>query len=470
MNWHRVIGASLIVLLLCSCKKKPEPITESTPSNISGTVPDVGRVDTVPTEAVGYGATPAAATSDAMKTAILQVNGATIDTGSIQAKYGLDVTDGQDSVSLRATAFAELVAQKSGGAITNFKIKTVEDPAAKGGPFKITIEASIAHFTPPSDKKIRVVVAPVRFDSSSFIVGSTSVPAQKVSDDIAQQVSTALTETGRFSVLNRDSSADIAQELDMIENGQAPRAERGKLGQAVTADVIWVGHINTLAYNRHSTALLTSDRNLVSFSGGWAISQKLVNVATRQIMISDSLQGNAPAVAPTTLGADINAGQVLQNMETNIANQVVASILSRTYPVTIIDRDGNTVTLSQGGQSVKLGMRYAVASLGKEMKDPQTGASLGHSETPCCDVIIDRVTDRLSYGHLDNVRISLDATLPGQLQVEEQISTPHSREADHASGKTSLPAARYDSTKKVAAAVDQNDAAPPRPKKEDGKW
>jgi hypothetical protein len=225
MNWHRVIGASLIVLLLCSCKKKPEPITESTPSNISGTVPDVGRVDTVPTEAVGYGATPAAATSDAMKTAILQVNGATIDTGSIQAKYGLDVTDGQDSVSLRATAFAELVAQKSGGAITNFKIKTVEDPAAKGGPFKITIEASIAHFTPPSDKKIRVVVAPVRFDSSSFIVGSTSVPAQKVSDDIAQQVSTALTETGRFSVLNRDSSADIAQELDMIENGQAPRAE-----------------------------------------------------------------------------------------------------------------------------------------------------------------------------------------------------------------------------------------------------
>jgi hypothetical protein len=115
-------------------------------------------------------------------------------------------------------------------------------------------------------------------------------------------------------------------------------------------------------------------------------------------------------------------------------------------------------------------MRYAVASLGKEMKDPQTGASLGHSETPCCDVIIDRVTDKLSYGHLDNVRISLDATLPGQLQVEEQISTPHSREADHASGKTSLPAARYDSTKKVAAAVDQNDAAPPRPKKEDGKW
>jgi hypothetical protein len=115
-------------------------------------------------------------------------------------------------------------------------------------------------------------------------------------------------------------------------------------------------------------------------------------------------------------------------------------------------------------------MRYAVASLGKEMKDPQTGASLGHSEIPCCDVIIDRVTDKLSYGHLDNVRISLDATLPGQLQVEEQISTPHSREADHASGKTSLTAARHDSTKKVAAAVDQTDAAPPRPKKEDGKW
>jgi curli biogenesis system outer membrane secretion channel CsgG len=466
MNWHRVIGASLIVLLLCSCKKKPEPVIQSTPSNISGTVPDVGRVDTVPTEAIGYGPSPAAATSDAMKTAILQVNGATIDTGSIQAKYGLDVTDGQDSVSLRATAFAELVAQKSGGAITNFKIKTVEDSSDKGGPYKVTIEANIAHFTPPSDKKIRVVVAPIRFDSSSFVVGSTSFPSQKVSDDISQQVSAALTETGRFSVLDRDSGAAIAQELDMIENGQAPRTENGKLGQAVAADVIWVGHINTLAYNRHSTALITSDRNLVSFSGGWAISQKLVNVATREIMISDSVQGVAPAVAPTTLGAEINAGQVLQNMETNIANQVVTSILSRTFPVTVIDRDGNVVTLSQGGQSVKVGMRYAVASLGKELKDPQTGASLGRSETPCCDVVIDRVTDKLSYGHLDNVKISLDASLPGQLQVEEQIANPH----DQAAGRAPLTTTRRDTTKKVAVATDSNNDAPPRPKKEDGKW
>jgi hypothetical protein len=124
------------------------------------------------------------------------------------------------------------------------------------------------------------------------------------------------------------------------------------------------------------------------------------------------------------------------------------------------------VTLSQGGQSVKAGMRYAVTSLGKELKDPQTGASLGRSETPCCDVVIDRVTDKLSYGHLDNVKISLDATLPGQLQVEEQIANPH----DLAAGKAPLTTTRRDTTKKVAVTSDSNNDAPPRPKKEDGKW
>jgi hypothetical protein len=62
---------------------------------------------------------------------------------------------------------------------------------------------------------------------------------------------------------------------------------------------------------------------------------------------------------------------------------------------------------SQGGQAVKAGSSYSLVSLGKELKDPQTGESLGHTETPCCDVVIDRVSSKLAYGHLENVIIDL---------------------------------------------------------------
>jgi curli biogenesis system outer membrane secretion channel CsgG len=461
MSWHRVVSASLVVLCLCSCKKKPTPVSAPVSSNSAGAIPDVGKVDTVPTSATGYGPTPAAATADAMKTAILQVNGATIDTGSIQAKFGLDVTDGQDAVALRATAFAELVAEKSGGAITNFKVSSVEEPTEKGGPYKVTIEANIAHFTPPADKKIRVVVAPVRFDSPSIIVGSSSVPSQKVALDIQQQVSTALTETGRFSVLDRDSSPEITQELDMIDRGDAPRSESGKVGQAVTADVVWVAHIQSMAYNRNARKLETSDRELVSFSGGWVVSEKLVNVATRQIMLSSSLQGEAPGVAATTLGTGINSAQVLSDMESSIAKAAVTSIVAKTFPITIIERDGDSVILSQGGQSTKPGARYSVVSLGKEMKDPQTGESLGRSNSPCCEVVIDRVAAKLSYGHLEKVGISLDGLPLGALQIDEEVKS----RSVH-SGDASANAANKGATKLSNAIATTS----PQPKKEDGKW
>lgn len=471
---------TLAVVLLTSCGKKEDssskPVSPPSVANAAAPMPDVGKVDTVLTTAEGYGVTPAAATSDAMKTAILQVNGATIDTGSVQVKYGLDVTDGKDSASLRATEFAEMVAQKSGGAITNFKIVSVTEPKDKGGQYKVSIAANIAHFTAPAEgKKIKVVVASIHFDSSNFVIGAETVPAQKVAEDIRQQVGAALTNTGRFSVLDRENGADIEKELAMIKAGDAPRAETGKLGQAVTADVIWTGTINTLAYNRHARQLRTSNRELVSFSGGWGVSQKLVNVATRQVMTSDTLQGKAPEVEATTMGSGINSGQVLQGMESEIVNEVVASILARTFPITVVSRDANTVVLSQGGQSVKVGIRYAMVSMGKEMKDPQTGESLGRMESPCCEVVVDKVTPKLSYGHLENVKVALDSIVDGGLQLREQVKTVPSS-ASTAEPKLAASAGNASAAVKKGGASnrsgkrDQNDEASIQGSKEDGKW
>lgn len=422
---------TLAIILLGSCSDEKDKQTDiSSPpiiANVADPLPDVGKVDTVQTQATGYGTSVAAATSDAMKSAILQVNGATIDSGSVQVKYGLDITDGKDALSLRATEFAELVSQKSGGAITNFKIVEVVEPKDKGGQYKVKIEANIAHFTAPSDsKKIKVVVAPIRISRNSFVIGSDSIQAQKVAEDIRLQVSAALTNTGRFSVLDRELNTDIQNELDMIESGAASRSEIGKLGQAVTADVIWAGTVNTLAYDRHARKLQTSDRELVSYSGGWVVSQKLVNVATRQIMLSDTLQGKAPDIEPTTMSSGINSNQVLQNMIKEIVNEIVASILTRTFPITVVSRDGNSVVLSQGGQSLKIGSRYAMVAMGKELKDPQTGESLGRVESSCCEVIVDKVSTKLTYGHLENVKLSLNDLPIGGLQLREMIITTKS--------------------------------------------
>jgi hypothetical protein len=183
-------------------------------------------------------------------------------------------------------------------------------------------------------------------------------------------------------------------------------------------------------------------------------------------MFSDRMQGKATDVAATTMSSGINANMVLQDMQNEIVQSIIASILSRTFPVTVVSRDGNALVLSQGGQAVKTGNRYAIVSIGKEMKDPQTGESLGRLEVPCCEVVIDKVASKLSYGHIENVTISLNNIAEGGLQLREQVKVSAKKEKledqDDVAMEKSTP-------KKRSAGV-RNEERSIQESKEDGKW
>ena len=73
---------------------------------------------------------------------------------------------------------------------------------------------------------------------------------------------------------------------------------------------------------------------------------------------------------------------------------------------------------------------------GKEIKDPQTGQSLGNMETPCGEVVITRVTPKLSYGVLENVSMDLTNVQPGALQVKEEITVSRAKAPAESSSNT----------------------------------
>ena len=443
----------------------PAPLT---PATATIPPPDVGKLETVKVTADGYGVSASEAVAEAMRMAILQVNGAAVDMATVNAKLGIDVTTNQSASSMRAEGFADAVRTRSGGVVQNFRIVAMDEPLLPKGKFKASIEAGIAKFVVPAElKKIKLVVAPLRFDRATIPMGDRNVPANEVGAELRQRILDALVNTGRFAVLDREFSPEIQQELDMIANGEAPKAEIAKLSQAVTADLIWTGRINNLAYNRHARQLRSSDRQLVSYSGGWSVSQKMVNVATRQVVTAETLRGEAPSTAPTTLGTGVNSGKVLGGMADDLVNQVVASILSRSFPITVVALEGANVVLSQGGQALRPGARYAMVVMGAEMKDPQTGQSLGRVESPCCQLVIDRVTPNLSYGHIEGATGSLDNLLPGALQVREQLKGGRIAVA---SNDAVAPAAGPAPKAKRAAKEGGADAVAPIDKKNDDKW
>lgn len=410
MKLLRVIGASSLMLGLLACSPKEEAADKATASpsaqgSAAQPMPDAGKVGSVTTTATGLGASPAEAVEEALKLAIRQVNGVSMDMSSEQVKAVLSVASGKDAEQLSAHAFAEYVSQQSGGVVTGFKLVKLEESGLMGKSYSAQIEATIAKFTAPaSSNRLRIVVGPVHVDSASFQVAGQPVPSARVASEVRQQILNALTNTGRFTVLERDLTDDVQQELEMIGSGQTPSAERSKMSQAISADLVWTGQLNAFSYGKDS--------------GNWALSQRVINVASRQVQLSSMLKGDVGRLNAS--GAD----PVRQSMESQMVERVVSAILVRTFPITVASREGNRVILSQGGQSVREGARYALVSLGQEIKDPQTGQSLGRTEYDCCEVVIDKVTPTMSQGHLENVRMPLEQIPPGGLQLRDLAPEP----------------------------------------------
>lgn len=468
-------GALVALFFMAGCSEKAADTSQaqapaSAPS-AAAPVPDVGKVETEKVTASGFGDTAGEATTEAMKLALLQVNGAVVQAQSVVAKYGLDVSLGQDSASLRANAFAEVVAQRSGGVIQHLRVLSLDEPGVLNKRFKATIEADIAKFKPSADmQKLKVVVGPVLFAQDRLPMGDIAVPSSEVAAVLRQRVSDALVQTGRFAVLDREMSPEIEHELDIIASGQAPSAELTKLSQAASADLVWSARVSAFNYTRMARQLRTSDRQLVSYSGGWALSQKMVNVATRQVTTAGSLSNAMPATAPTTLSNGVDSQRILTEMVDQASKAIVSAILQSTFPITVLARDGTNVVVSQGGQALREGGRYAVVAMGNEFKDPQTGQSLGRTENPCCELVVERVTQNLSYGHLDNVRAGLNLdTLPiAGLQVRGELAgrpAQASQQAAAQAGTQAVAAAGPKSAKKSTPSAGAQ-AAPAQ----DDKW
>jgi len=398
----------LVVLGLVACGDKNAP-------NITST-PDVGKVEQVEVSAKGVGSTPGAAMNDALRVAVQQVNGAAIDASSatlnVMAKttatLDVDSADGRDSAKATATmqsqAFADQIVSSSNGVVTSLRVTASSAPSKDGGMYTVQISAKVSKFKAPADAgKIKIVVSPLRANAPTFNIGGREVPAGEVLDPVRQLIIDSLSQSGRYTVLDRQFDSEVQGELGMIASGQTNTADLAKLSQALSADIVWVGVVNNLAYERSARKLISADRELVSFGGSWTISQRLINLATRQIMLSNTLTGEFPRVAPTTMGAGINEVNTLKSIQANIARKAINAIMMKTFPISILEIDGTTVALSQGEGSVTEGQRFKIYSMGKEMKDPQTGQSLGSMESECCDVTITRITPKISYGTLSKL-------------------------------------------------------------------
>ncbi len=432
------------------------PAVPTQPESFARENPSAGTIERVKVTATGDGPTLTAATARAVQLAIEQVNGKSIDASATTFQGGMAVALGDGSVDLSAAQFAELVTTHSRGAVTDFRVVN-QTPRGADGRYEVTIEANVAKFSAnAAAQRLKVSLAPLRFASTHFVVDGRRVQASEISRQIREGLVESLTQSERLAVLDRAYDAGIEAEMERISAGRAAHQDMARLGQQLSTDYLLFARIDRFAYNHHERELRTTDRRLVWHDGGATLSLRLVNAITGQVELANTVKIELPKTEPTTLRTSVDVPGVTEALIHGLSEETMREVVGRLFPITVVAVNGDQLVLSQGGKSLIPGKRYEVVVRGQEIKDPQTGQSLGRMERHCCVVQVTQVLPQMSYAQVVDTQKDVAALFaPGALELRGVVAEPK------------VAAKLATSTAKPAA---ETEADEPEPAKDDSNW
>ena len=182
-------------------------------------------------------------------------------------------------------------------------------------------------------------------------------------------LSTKLASSGKFILLERSELSTLLEECQKNGGGSA----------TIGADYMIIGSITEFGRKNTGKNGVFSSQKTQTVDAAVAI--RLVDVSSGLIIYSDEAKGSAELTTKTTMGvggsasfdatlSDKAISQAIGQLVENIINKCTNSPW-KTYFISS-DADG---TLIAGGasQGIKEGMKFAIKTKGKKVKNPQTG-------------------------------------------------------------------------------------------------
>jgi curli biogenesis system outer membrane secretion channel CsgG len=254
--------------------------------------------------------------------------------------------------------------------------------------FLVLIAALVLSMTASAQLKKRIAIS--RFEDRSGS-GYSHLGA-----GVADMLATALVKTGKFSVIERQELDKIVEEQKLGESGLVTPQTAPKVGQLLGAELFVVGAV---------TECGTKESNIgggISVFGGGLKTKKartvvdirLINTTTGEILASESEEGteSTTGVAVRYEDIDFNNQDSWDNTDIGKATreavnktvELIADNMKKipwSGKILKVNTDG-TVIMKPGSEgNVTPGMEFFVVRKGEEIKDPDTGLSLGSEET-----------------------------------------------------------------------------------------
>ena len=436
----KLIFTLALCLLVAACAISAENTTAQSRSILK-----TNTVDSVVREVTGQGHNRDEAIKSALYRAIEQSRGVKVDSTTSTLGYrgttaGFGSTQpGQRNISIDSMNFSTVgtvYTTEIEGLIKGFEV--LEESKVDDQTYQVKLKVnvydySIRGLTP----KVKIALMPVKTMQSSYHFLDQKISDQMLSTLFSQRLTMGLTQTNKFSVLDRESYGAFIEEKAMLRAFDAPLGEQAKLAETLGSDYLLVGNVTQAFIEKIDTRLDAANFTVSKYKARFDFSFRLIDNSTKQVALAMDIQkylenDEVRKLADETNTREWNASQIRDAFLALAANDVIEKIIDNVYPVKIAAiQDDGTVILNQGGDRMKTGTIFDVYSMGKEIIDPDIGLSLGQVENKVATIEIQRVANNLSYAILiDGNKDKVAEGLVCRARPAEKLKGPGSRNSN----------------------------------------
>ena len=344
--------------------------------------PQIGhaQIQTLSVTTEGIASTTEGAVNKALVSAIEQVNGVEIASKAANSLSQISMSSGSKIQAINSKSYLSEVKKKTNGVVQDFRVLERKRHHVRRNMVVGKVIVNIAKFKVSKQvKRKRMTVLPFRIGKNI----RNKRTGNKFQSSFTNELENYLTQTRRFAMLDRKFLREQNMELNFLRSKGIKTEEIARIGNRIGVDYLIVGEVVKAYTAKKTTTMKATGQQIVSRSAGGKIVFRIIDVAATQIKF-----GSAKSI-------NIESGSI-QRPAVLLATKIGKLILNAIYPIRVVSIDGNTLTLGQGGTTIKKGRTYALIKYGKQIRDPYTQESLGRAEIRVGKVRIETVQSKFS--------------------------------------------------------------------------
>jgi len=258
-----------------------------------------------------------------------------------------------------------------------------------------------------------MVVMPFRSLTDKVDVFGQPLQLGPACETIADKLNENLTQTRRFTMLDRAFNAETSAELSRLNLENASTGDMSRLQKLLVTDYMVTGTVKmypspSTSYNKWTGVTTQNDGPFLE------IAYRVILVPTTQLKWAGTI------IVPYSACRGDSLDMVIASGMSVAAQEVCHDIVNDIYPMRVTAKTTYELVLNQGGKNVRMGEMFDVFRQGETIKDVASGETLGASEEKIATIQVTRVDSKMSYA------VVVEGTSLDQVPVGAFVRRPKS--------------------------------------------